>query len=86
MSKPKNEIAKKIMGGKLNRRQLMQTMGAAGLVATTQFMPSNVFGASGQARVLTWSGYDVIEMYPGVDPERLEFTVADDSESMLQKN
>ena len=85
MSKPKNEIAKKIMGGKLNRRQLMQTMGAAGLVATTQFVPSNVFGASGQARVLTWSGYDVIEMYPGMDPERLEFTVADDSESMLQK-
>ena len=29
MSKPKSEIAKQIMGKKLNRRQLMQTMGAA---------------------------------------------------------
>ena len=84
MSKPKSEIAKQIMGKKLNRRQLMQTMGAAGLVATTQFGASKAFAAD-NARVLTWSGYDVVEMYPGMDPARLEFTVADDSESMLQK-
>ena len=45
MYKPKSEIAKKIMSGKLNRRQVMQAMGAAGLVATTQFGASNVFAA-----------------------------------------
>ena len=72
------------MSGKLNRRQVMQAMGAAGLVATTQFGAGNVFAAD-NARVLTWSGYDIPDMYPGMDPDRLEFTVADDSESMLQK-
>lgn len=84
MYKPKTEIGKKIMSGKLNRRQVMQAMGAAGLVATTQFGASKVLAAD-NARVLTWSGYDIPDMYPGMDPERLEFTVADDSESMLQK-
>ncbi len=83
MYKPKSEIAKKIMSGNLNRRQVLQAMGAAGLVVGTTIGCSPKEDA--QARVLTWSGYDVVEMYPGMDPERLEFTVADDSESMLQK-
>ena len=71
------------MSGNLNRRQVLQAMGAAGLVVGTTIGCSPKEDA--QARVLTWSGYDVVEMYPGMDPERLEFTVADDSESMLQK-
>lgn len=83
MSKPKYDITKKILSGKLNRRQMIQAMGAAGLIATTQF-GTKVF-AEDNARVLTWSGYDVPEMYPGVAPERLEFTIGDDAESMLQK-
>ena len=77
MSKPKSNIAKQIMGRKLNRRQLMKAMGAAGLVATTQFGANSAFAAD-NARVLTWSGYDIPDMYPGMDPDRLEFTVADD--------
>tara|TARA_B100000941_G_scaffold108899_1_gene76225 strand:- start:6 stop:1109 length:1104 start_codon:yes stop_codon:yes gene_type:complete len=83
MSEPKYDITKKILSGKLNRRQMMQALGAAGLVATTQFGTKAM--AAENARILTWSGYDVPEMYPGMDPERLEFSIGDDAESMLQK-
>ena len=62
MSKPKSNIAKQIMSRKLNRRQLMKAMGAAGLVATTQFGANSAFAAD-NARVLTWSGYDIPDMY-----------------------
>ena len=85
-----NEITDKILEGKMDRRELLRRMSAAGLVmAATPLLPRIASAAAeDEATYFTWGGYDIPEMVQlyvkkyGVTPN---FAVFGDSEEGLTK-
>lgn len=85
-----NEITDKILEGKLDRRELLRRMSAAGLVmAATPMLSRTALAASeDEATYFTWGGYDIPEMVTGYTQKygvTPNFATFGDSEEGLTK-
>ena len=58
------ELRERMAEGRLSRRQLLQTLSAAGLALTTVPLLARRAEAAGEIMLMTWVGYDVPEAMP----------------------